>query len=123
MSDYKKLCYLHDVPDKDIDYFYDEDCPYCDIDRLKGELEETNELSKKECREHVLFAHATGERIGALEGQLAEAKESEAVDAARIHLFDEEVEDLRKQLAEARAENERLRDKLSDAYDDHCDSH
>ena len=40
--------------------------------------------------------------------ELAEAKEREDVDSMRIHLFDEEVQCLRKYLAEARAENERL---------------
>ena len=35
----------------------------------------------------------------------------------------EKVQDLQYQLAEARAENKRLKDNLSDAYDDHCDSH
>jgi len=57
-----------------------------------------------------------------LKCQLVEAKEREAVDAARIHLFDEEVGGLHKQLAEARAENERLNELLDEATHDYfCD--
>lgn len=84
-----------------------------EIDRLKAELEEMK--IKKAAAEltelDVINVYAKARDIA--EATLEqERKDWEIV-----------VSNLTFQLAKARAENERLEDKLSDAYDDHCDSH
>lgn len=84
------------------------DCPYCEIERLKVELE----LSNMQRESWKSSSTRWCEKVDALERQLAEAKEREAVDSMRVHLFDEEVQCLRKQLAEARAYADRLADSL-----------
>ena len=119
-----------------------------EIDRLKAELEQTRVqlagcgvaalCNTRESMAMQIVGHdaygysasyqdvldAVGREINlremneALERQLAEvtAKYNDVCTIERVDL-------LKQQLAEARAENERLKDKLSDAYDDHCDSH
>lgn len=63
---------------------YEDKWLYQEIDRLKAELAEMNELSKKECREHALFALSTGDRINALEAELASSKQG--LEEAKLQL-------------------------------------
>ena len=86
----EQYCGKHDFY-YNINHIIDVICPWCEIDRLKEELEDSKRYGTSkfiECSEWI-----------------------------------EKVQDLQDQLAEARAENKRLKDNLSDAYDDHCDSH
>lgn len=125
-------CEEHHTPARDNQYratarYYKDSCPYCEIERLKGELEEArsaqfptiDETAKPtgkgtmvvDCgtyslelgREATALIKDLERQLDASQALLAEAKEREDVDSTRIHLFDEEVEGLRKSLAEARA--------------------
>ena len=103
MEDDKSLHYTHG---------FKIGCPYCEITRLKGELENANRGAERNAN---INRKLTDKNI-VLERQIARLKQIAAAKTVeRARLAD--------QLAEARAENKRLKDNLSDAYDDHCDSH
>ena len=84
-------------------------CPACELERQLDASQALLAEAEYQIEKQTIETRSATQLASDYIKQLAEAKESEAVDAARIHLFDEEVEDLRKQLAEARAEVERLK--------------